>query len=275
VPKTISPLRRPRNIPVFLGLVVLGVTVALELGAARSPAAVSSSKAVSSVMNAYVHDDASIGLNFADGTGVGSQAKVPPVIPPGTYTINVVDDAYEHNFHLTGPGVDLMTPIDDVETTTWTVTLQPGSSYRFQCDAHPDFMWGAFTTSGTATSTGSTSSSSSGSSSSTGSTSGSSGLSSGSSTSTTSITGGSSPSPSLFARVSHGKAILAHTSAGARVTRLSPGRYRLDLESVSKIVLQQKGHAAKTLGRSTVLNLTAGTWSISAPGGAKSTFSVS
>jgi len=285
----LSSIRRARNVPVFLGIVVLGATIALELGAGRSHAAVSSQRAVSSTMSAYVHDDASIGLNFADGTGVGSQAKVPPTIPPGTYTINVVDDAYEHNFHLMGPGVDLSTPIDDVQTTTWTVTLQPGSSYRYQCDAHPDFMWGDFVTSGTAVASSGSSGSSSGSSGSSGSSSSSSGSSSSTSSSGSSGSASAGANSALIGTLigtlsSSGKVTL--TWGGLPVKKIQPGRYEITVGDKAKtrsFVLQQKGHAAKVLssvaavGDHTVtLSLTAGTWSFYAsPGGAKSTFTVS
>src|SRR5579862_9302662 len=152
-------IKRARNVPVFLGLVVLGATIALQLGAVRSHAAVASHSAVSSNLSAYVHDDASIDLTYADGTDVGSQGRTPPTIPAGTYTIHVVDDTSEHNFHIMGPGVNQQTDIGGTETDNWTVTFQPGQQYRFQCDEHPDFMWAVFNTSGTAsggTSSGST-----------------------------------------------------------------------------------------------------------------------
>jgi len=283
----LSSIQRARNVPVFLGIVVLGATIALELGAGRSHAAVASQRAVSSTMNAYVHDDASIGLNFADGTGVGSQAKVPPTIPPGTYTINVVDDAYEHNFHLMGPGVDLSTPIDDVETTTWTVTLQPGSSYRFQCDAHPDFMWGAFVTSGTAVSTGSTSAGSSSGGSGSGSSSGSSSkTSSGGGSSSSAAAGSKSSLAGTLIGTVDGAGKVTLTWGGIPVTKIQPGRYEItvgDRAKTQSFVLQQQGHAAKILsgvaavGDHTVtLTLTAGTWTFySSAAKKKTSFTVS
>jgi hypothetical protein len=64
-------------------------------------------------------------------------------LDPGTYTIQVQDKAAEHNFHLTGPGVDQATDIDFVGSATWTVTFVDGT-YRFQCDAHPTLMKGGF-----------------------------------------------------------------------------------------------------------------------------------
>jgi plastocyanin len=57
-------------------------------------------------------------------------------LDPGTYTIEVRDVATFHNFHLRGPGVDMRSGVDAVETLTWTVTLQNGT-YTYVCDVHP------------------------------------------------------------------------------------------------------------------------------------------
>jgi type 1 fimbria pilin len=65
-------------------------------------------------------------------------------LDPGTYTIQVSDRSALHNFHLSGPGVDLATGIEATGTATWTVTLAAGT-YRFQCDAHPTTMTGKLT----------------------------------------------------------------------------------------------------------------------------------
>jgi hypothetical protein len=62
-------------------------------------------------------------------------------IPPGTYTVVVNDRASEHNFHLSGPGVDMATDVDATGTFTWTVELQQGT-YHYQCDPHFTTMKG-------------------------------------------------------------------------------------------------------------------------------------
>jgi plastocyanin len=64
----------------------------------------------------------------------------------GKYTIVVKDLAADHNFHLTGPGVNKMTSVAGKSTTTWTVTLKKGT-YKFVCDPHKSFMKGSFTVS--------------------------------------------------------------------------------------------------------------------------------
>jgi plastocyanin len=68
-------------------------------------------------------------------------------LTPGQYTINVSDKSSAHNFHLTGPGVDMKTEVSEETDTTWTVTLQAGE-YKFQCDPHASSMNGSFTVAG-------------------------------------------------------------------------------------------------------------------------------
>jgi hypothetical protein len=72
-----------------------------------------------------------------------SDAAGAPVrnLQPGTYTIEVKDLSPEHNFHLTGPGVDQATGVETTGTVTWTVTLTNGT-YHFQCDPHATTMFG-------------------------------------------------------------------------------------------------------------------------------------
>jgi plastocyanin len=65
-------------------------------------------------------------------------------LKPGTYTLNVDDQASSHNFHLTGPGVDVTTDVSGMGKKTFTITLKDGS-YHFQCDPHSSQMNGDFT----------------------------------------------------------------------------------------------------------------------------------
>jgi hypothetical protein len=83
----------------------------------------------------------SIRLGDADGNRVTQLA-------PGTYAIRVYDSSVEHNFHLTGPGVDMTTQIETTGVTTWAVTFQAGN-YHYQCDPHQTTMFGDFTVGGT------------------------------------------------------------------------------------------------------------------------------
>jgi plastocyanin len=64
----------------------------------------------------------------------------------GAYTIVVKDTASDHDFHLTGPGVDKTTTVGGKGTFTWKVTLKKGT-YTYVCDPHASFMKGSFTVS--------------------------------------------------------------------------------------------------------------------------------
>jgi len=81
-------------------------------------------------------------IRLVDGSGNSVRH-----LDPGSYTIHVVDKSPEHNFHITGPGVDKATEIgetvEETGTLTWNVTFQDGR-YHFQCDAHASTMFGDF-----------------------------------------------------------------------------------------------------------------------------------
>ena len=61
----------------------------------------------------------------------------------GLVKIVVADKSNAHNFHLTGPGVNVKTSVPAIGTKTFTVNLKKGT-YKFVCDPHP-FMKGSFT----------------------------------------------------------------------------------------------------------------------------------
>jgi plastocyanin len=75
-----------------------------------------------------------ITITFLDANGV-------PVtqLDPGTYDIVVHDRSDQHNFHLSGPGVDLKTETNEIVDVTWTVTFVEGR-YVFQCDPHSGML---------------------------------------------------------------------------------------------------------------------------------------
>ena len=62
----------------------------------------------------------------------------------GSYSLAVDDKSDEHNFHLSGPGVDARTDVAGTGTSTFDLTLVDGK-YTFICDAHPTRMTGSFT----------------------------------------------------------------------------------------------------------------------------------
>ena len=65
-------------------------------------------------------------------------------LDPGTYTLVVHDHSVMHDFHLTGPGVDVATGVDFVGDQTFTVTIGDGQ-YFYVCDPHASRMKGTFT----------------------------------------------------------------------------------------------------------------------------------
>lgn len=75
-----------------------------------------------------VGPDQRIGTYYSDGRPLTR-------IPPGTYTIQVHDLSTSHDFHLTGPGVDMKTAVSEIEHPIWTVTFRAGT-YKFKCDVH-------------------------------------------------------------------------------------------------------------------------------------------
>ena len=61
----------------------------------------------------------------------------------GKIKLVIRDKSNVHNFHLTGPGVNVKTSVSAIGTKTFTITLKKGT-YKFICDPHP-FMKGSFT----------------------------------------------------------------------------------------------------------------------------------
>jgi len=70
--------------------------------------------------------------------------KTVKKLKAGKYTIKIADKAIDHNFHLSGPGVNKKTSVAAKVNVTWNVTLEKGT-YKFVCDPHLTFMKGSFT----------------------------------------------------------------------------------------------------------------------------------
>jgi hypothetical protein len=85
-------------------------------------------------LNANVGPGSTISLSTPEGALVTS-------LGPGTYDIHVTDQATNHNFHLEGPGVNVATNIDIVETADWTVEFTD-ASYTYRCDRHASLNGG-------------------------------------------------------------------------------------------------------------------------------------
>jgi len=79
------------------------------------------------------------GISLKDAGGV-----TVTHLAAGTYTLLVHDLSEEHNFHLSGPGVDVTTDVGFTGDRTFTITVTDGI-YNFICDVHSTTMHGRFT----------------------------------------------------------------------------------------------------------------------------------
>jgi len=76
--------------------------------------------------------------------GPGFTIKLPkPPTKPGKVKLVVADLSSSHDFHLTGPGVNVTTSVGGTGTKTFTVTLKKGT-YTYVCDPHKSLMKGSF-----------------------------------------------------------------------------------------------------------------------------------
>jgi plastocyanin len=108
----------------------------LATAVAVAAVAVGNAGSANPKLQGRVADPVSISLTVA-GKKVSS-------LKAGTYTIVVRDEAGDHDFHLTGPGVNRTTTVSGTGTQTWKVTLKRGT-YTYKCDPHAAFMKGSFT----------------------------------------------------------------------------------------------------------------------------------
>jgi len=83
-------------------------------------------------------------LNGSVGPGFEINLDGTDGLTPGSYTLVVNDQSSAHNFHLTGPGVDVSTEVGEEEEESFEIELQAGE-YTFVCDPHASQMNGSFT----------------------------------------------------------------------------------------------------------------------------------
>ena len=86
---------------------------------------------------------ATVGTNDATNISLTMNGTRVMHLAAGTYQIEVHDNSTFHDFHLTGPGVDMKTEVDTRSVVTWTVTFTDGV-YTFVCDPHVSTMNGHF-----------------------------------------------------------------------------------------------------------------------------------
>jgi plastocyanin len=92
------------------------------------------------LIGSVASDAFTITLTTEDGAEVTS-------LPAGDYTLEIVDNTNIHNFHLSGPGVDVASEVGGQEDADYQITLEAGS-YHFQCDPHASQMNGDFEVTG-------------------------------------------------------------------------------------------------------------------------------
>lgn len=275
---------RARQAPALVGLLSVAALVL-----ALAPGAQSSRAAVSQTIYAGFDADGNIKMNFADGVMIGTPSPPGTVVPAGTYQVvlnnNTDDDlAVLHKFHLFGPGVDV---VGNSVQLTATVTFQPGATYVYQDDLHPDTLHEVFGTPGSgATST--SSSGSSGSSGSTGTGSTGSGSSGGKSSSGSQSAIGTAlqniPFRGTLAAIVSAGGRLTLTRSGKAVTTIKSGRYRfavVDATAKGGFTVQEIRKQAVTLSglafvgkRTVTVDLKAGQWMFYSSSARKSYFVV-
>ena len=101
------------------------------------PAAAAPTQQPRETLTGTVGPGFTIFLRHADGRNVSQ-------LDAGEYRIVVDDRSIEHNFHLSGAGVNQATEVEAVGTVTWDVTFQDAQVYRFVCDPHATTMRGSF-----------------------------------------------------------------------------------------------------------------------------------
>ena len=128
-----KPIGRPvriRRVGIRLVLAVAVAALLAGAGAARAD-------------NPGLIGDVGIGDSFTITLNDAAGNKVTH-LDTGTYTVTLHDHSDFHNFHLSGPGVDVSTAVEGIGTQVFTVTLTDGT-YFFNCDPHSSQMKGSFT----------------------------------------------------------------------------------------------------------------------------------
>ena len=83
-------------------------------------------------------------LNGSVGPGFDISLDGTDGLTAGSYTLVVNDQSDQHNFHLTGPVVDVSTEVSETGEKSFDIELQAGE-YKFVCDPHASQMNGSFT----------------------------------------------------------------------------------------------------------------------------------
>lgn len=267
---------------------IVGILGAAALAGSRADAAVSQV----ATLTVNFNQDGSISVALGDGTPVGTPGPPGTLIPAGTYQI-VVNNPFRddsdvvHKFDLAGPGVELVTDMNEGEEQqdSWTELFRPSSTYTYQDDYAPG-IHGIFRTSATsATSSGASSPGSGAGGSSAGTVSNTPSAPAAKTSGAGTVIQSAALRGTLLAVVTKAGAVKL-TEAGKAVATLRPGRYKLsvtDSSASSGFTIQASRKPATTLTapsfvgkRTATLQLAPGRWFFySSPGGGKTPFVVS
>ncbi len=91
--------------------------------------------AAGSALKGTVGPGFTITLTTADGAPVET-------LSAGSYDLEVEDLSSAHNFHLSGPGVDVSTDVSETGTQNFSIDVAAGT-YDFVCDPHASQMNGS------------------------------------------------------------------------------------------------------------------------------------
>src|SRR5437899_2322871 len=114
-----------------------GMRLALTLAVLACLAAAGSTGADNGQLVGSVGPGFGISLKDSSGAAVKHLAA-------GTYTLLVHDLSAEHNFHLSGPGIDISTDVEFTGDKTFAITVGDGT-FTYICDVHSATMHGLFT----------------------------------------------------------------------------------------------------------------------------------
>ena len=248
------------------GLVaLLGALAVVTFGAAAIPAHGAASLALEVTFSA----NGTITVMLPDGTPVGSTSGAPTVIPAGYYTILLSGPmglaAGLPYFHLSGPGVDLLSNLNEggLASDDESATFAPSSSYTWTDDSMPGVVW-TFTTSSQSVGAPPAAPVS---------------PDSGPPAPGSDVVGSAIvPERGTISAVLSADGALTVRLDGKRTTSLAAGRYRIavtDGSERSGLTLAKQGHPAESLSgvafhgrRSFAVDLTAGRWTFArSPGG--------
>jgi plastocyanin len=116
----------------------VGLKVALAVLVVAAAGSAGAASADNPALTGVVGTNDAFQISLSDSNGAVKH------LAAGTYTLLVHDRSALHDFHLSGPGVDVATTIEGTGDQNFTVTLADGT-YTFRCDAHFTTMKGTFT----------------------------------------------------------------------------------------------------------------------------------